>query len=489
MNKHNFLLVTLFCLVFVESVKSENAGSKTVFNPTDVWEYGWVGYPYSEGIEDYGMSVARITLKSSGEATRKGRRYAMFECSMLPGGSSYMLVREDNGAYYAYIDPDEEFDDDYDLCGEHLLYDFNMEIGACYSAPCEYSLNLEEGAVVNLGMSFMADFVVVDKSVDEYGRRVLDLKCNSDCFYVPDEVIRVVEGVGPLSNGFLGIFSFMLQCVGHDTYDIIEFYRVTDSTGEEIYLNPNERKCGFVKEKEYEWVYAIQGASGSPEYWKMGFNHYCIIEYNNLYRRFTVKGVSDDPDGEWKEKSFKRFLVREQDGKIWLCHTPGLMNTDYLNRNPTEESLIYDFSAPDGSEIDILTPEGTQSVMVSAGISEIGGENVYSYRFNDSGDVECVEGIGIVKGGILPCVNTVFGMTSSNGEENYSSAVLVAVYDGEGRLIFSQDLPKGPDVAVPSINGFIAPEDRIFNMMGQELDAPLPGQPYIRGGKIRIEPK
>ena len=83
-------------------------------------------------------------------------------------------------------------------------------------------------------------------------------------------------------------------------------------------------------------------------------------------------------------------------------------------------------------------------------------------------------------------MNTRFRLPLSVGDETYCGAVLVAVYDKEGRLIYSQDLPDGIGEITDSDDGYVEPAHRIFDLQGRELRAPAPGQPYIRGGKVRI---
>ena len=40
-----------------------------------------------------------------------------------------------------------------------------------------------------------------------------------------------------------------------------------------------------------------------------------------------------------------------------------------------------------------------------------------------------------------------------------------------------------------SEGGFTAPEDRLYDLQGRELREPVPGQPYIKGGKVFVETK
>ena len=151
------------------------------------------------------------------------------------------------------------------------------------------------------------------------------------------------------------------------------------------------------------------------------------------------------------------------------------------------ESLIYDFGASDDEELTFYSPEGEKEAKISTGFTLVGGEDKLSYTFEGSDGVKCVESIGITKGGILPAVNTEFHRPVSADDDSFVGAVLVAVYDGEGNLVFRQDLPDAVDAISASEGGFIAPADRLYDLQGRELREPVPGQPYIKGGKVFVE--
>ncbi len=238
--------------------------------------------------------------------------------------------------------------------------------------------------------------------------------------------------------------------------------------GDAVYLTSEVRGAGFWKEKDYTWVYGIYDSKGKVSYMKMEFNY-----YGSGFRRFINTQVSESLDGGWYRPETEEqyvYYLREEDGKVYT----------------SKDNLLYDFNASDNSMLRIDTTEGFQDFNIKTSFTEVGGEETRSYTFEDSNGVKCVEGIGVVQGGILPCVNSRFKLPVDAEDDSYCGAVLLAVYDGEGNLIFSQEMPSGIGEITPDSTGWVAPADRLYDLQGRELSEPQPGQPYIRAGKIHI---
>ncbi|MDE7495529.1 MAG: hypothetical protein K2M67_01640, partial [Muribaculaceae bacterium] len=480
------------------------------FDPEDTWEYRYAWWPKSEYGDDSTTfyDVHKLEMKVVDEVTLDGKTYYRMSWNRKDtpeaNDSHYFYLRVEDGAYYTYI-PEEYCRDNNDVApGEYLLYDFNMEEGNEYEVP--YMTVERYGIDGDINIFYLplstVRFYVSKNYTDEEGRRVLEMNCD----YVIGEVnpgslfpnkMKVVEGIGPMVCGNVAMFIFPVMTGMVDWLPSVDFEVLINQTGEEIYFSDFDREVGFCKERDYTWVYAEFDKEGNVSYRKMGFNYLSADGLSRPgatadYRRFGTLGVSNNPDGDWEKADFNRYYVREDDGKVWLYHTEGSLHVLVYGvqaQAPRIESLIYDFVAADGEELTFYSPEGWTSAKIATGLTEVGGEDKLSYTFEGSDGVKCVEGIGITKGGILPAVNTEFHRPASADDESFVGAVLVAVYDGEGNLIFRQDLPDAVEAISASEGSFIAPEDRLYDLQGRELREPVPGQPYIKGGKVFVETK
>ena len=483
-------------------------GSETTswFNPEDTWEYLWVERPWIIDYSPDPVDADPIVFYSPDIVTREGKEYRRFVWNWKDDRNphhypieSYFLLREEDGAYYAYIDSAKDDEPEADESkksginpGEYLLYDFNMEVGAKYAAPVTHILNEDEGGALLPEDCYLADFIVTGKSVDHDGRRVLVIEPDYDQWENASPVgdywkINIVEGIGPIYNDcLLTALYFRDQNAGWKPEPFYTLYNVRNEEGEEIFINPVQTAAGFLAEQDYQWVYGLFDSEGNVSYMRMKFN-YLIEDKGKVYRRFKVVALSDNPDKDWTRVNGAVYTVREEEGKIWLLHSANYLE---LDKDPSVvESLIYDFGAADGEELTFYSPAGEKSAKIATGLTEVGGEDKLSYTFEGSDGVKCVEGIGITKGGILPAVNTEFHRPASADDESFVGAVLVAVYDGEGNLIFRQDLPDAVEAISAPEGGFTAPEDRLYDLQGRELREPVPGQPYIKGGKVFVETK
>ena len=510
--KEYYLLVAAGSLLYYENIPNAAythyftvpAETTSWFNPDDTWEYLWVKRPWIYDYYPDWVDADPIVFYSPDIVTREGKEYRRFVWNWKDDRhplhypiESYFLLREEDGAYYAYIDPAKDDEPEADESkksginpGEYLLYDFNMEVGTKYAAPVTNFLNENDGGALLPKYCYLADFIVTGKSVDHYGRRVLVIKPYDEWEVNPagDYLkINIVEGIGPIYNDcLLTALHFRPQISGWKPEPFYTLYNVRNEEGEEIFINPVQTAAGFLAEQDYQWVYGLFDSEGNVSYMRMGFN-YLIEDKGKAYRRFKVDALSDNPDKDWTPVNGAVYTVREEKGKIWLLHSANYLE---LGENSSVvESLIYDFVAADGEELTFYSPKGWTSAKIATGLTEVGGEDKLSYTFEGSDGVKCVEGIGITKGGILPAVNTEFHRPSSADDVSFVGAVLVAVYDGEGNLIFRQDLPDAVEAISASEGGFTAPADRLYDLQGRELSEPIPGQPYIRGGKVFVETK
>ena len=504
--KKILLLILLASLSVGAAIAQIDNESKKWFNPDDTWEYFWVKRPWIYDYYPDGVNVFPIAFYSPDVVTRDGKEYRRFVWNWKDDCNrnhypieSYFLLREEGGAYYAYIDPAKDDEPEADESkesginpGEYLLYDFNMEVGAKYAAPVTNFLNENDGGALLPEACYLADFIVTGKSIDHDGRRVLVIEPDYDQWDDANPVgnhrkINIVEGIGPIYNDcLLTALHFRPQISGWKPEPFYTLYNVRNEEGEEIFINPVQTAAGFLAEQDYQWVYGLFDSEGNISYMMMRFN-YLIEDKGKVYRRFKVVALSDNPDKGWTPVDGAVYTVREEDGKIWLLHSANYLELG--KDSSVVESLIYDFVAADGKELTFYSPKGWTSAKIATGLTQVGGVDKLSYTFEGSDGVKCVEGIGITKGGILPAVNTEFHRPSSADDESFVGAVLVAVYDGEGNLIFRQDLPDGVEAISASDGGFTAPEDRLYDLQGRELREAVPGQPYIKGGKVFVETK
>ena len=474
--------------------------SSSKFNPEDTWEYRYAWWPKSEyGDESTTFyDVHKLEMKVVDEVSLDGKTYYRMSWNRKDtpeaNDSHYFYLRVEDGAYYTYI-PEEYCRGNNDVAPrEYLLYDFNMEEGNEYEVP--YMKVERYGSEGDMDIFYMpletVRFHVSKNYTDEEGRRVLEMVCEGGGLF--PYRMKVVEGIGPMVCGNIAMFFFSDRTGWEDWVPSIDFEALIDQEGDEIFISDQDRKVGFCKERDYTWVYAEFDKYGNVRYRKMGFNYLCNGSPSRPdvtidYRRFGTLGVSNNPDGDWEKADFNRCYVREEDGKVWLYHTEGSLHVLYDVQAPRMESLIYDFGAADSEELTFYSPAGEKSAKIVTGLTEVGGEDKLSYTFEGSDGVKCVEGIGITKGGILPAVNTEFHRPASADDESFVGAVLVAVYDGEGNLIFRQDLPDAVEAISAPEGGFTAPEDRLYDLQGRELREPVPGQPYIKGGKVFVGTK
>lgn len=494
-----FVLLQLTLLVFMPLLAQEpDVLSK--FNPEDTWMYRFAWWPESM----YGDSpsafyrVHKLEMKVVDEVEINNKLFYHLSWNVdgkyenIPSNGFYL--REENGAYYNYFP--QEYCDGYNKInpGEYLIYDFNMEVGKGYQVP--FMTIDRSGGMGYLGhfygSSGIAQLYVRKNYIDEFGRRVLELDCmdvskpGSLTGLLPNS-IKIVEGLGPMECGNIAMFIFPETHGCAERLPTVDFEASYYHDGEEKYVSDLDKKIGFIKERDYIWIYAEFDKYGNVGYRKMGFNY--IVNSAPLeptpFRRFGTLGIGNTPDGNWEKTDFKPCYVREEDGKVFLFHSENSLY--WLSSAPRLESLIYDFGAPDGEELTFYSPRGEKTAKIATGLTEVGGEEMLSYTFEGSDGVKCVEGIGITKGGILPAVNTEFHGQAWT-DESYVGCVLIAVYDGDGNLIFRQDLPSEIET-VNADNGFVAPSDRLFDLQGRELREPMPGQPYIKGGKIFVETK
>ncbi|MBD5269035.1 MAG: hypothetical protein HDS43_00180 [Bacteroides sp.] len=497
MRKHILLqLMLLFCT----SLFAQEPEGEAVFNPEDTWEYRYATWPESSYGDDSTRfyDVHKFEMKVVDDVILDSKTFyrLSWEEKDAPETNTCnnFYLREENGAYYTYVSEEySEYKPEIET-GEYLLYDFNMEKGEIYKAP--FIMVFRIGGTVNISYAplGLAEVYVSEKYLDEEGRRVLELNCwewsdhGGGALLYPQNV-KVVEGIGPMECGNIAMFIFSEIDGWYDRLPSIDFEVLIDRDGEEIYYSDFDKEVGFCKERDYTWIYAEFDKYGNVSYRKMGFNYLSRntnpADPYGAQRRFGTLGVSNDLNGDWDKVDFNRFYVREKDGKVYLFHSENSLF--WLAEAPRMESLIYDFGASDGEELTFYSPEGEKEAKISTGFTLVGGEYKLSYTFEGSDGVRCVEGIGITKGGILPAVNTEFHRPASADDESFVGAVLVAVYDGEGNLLFRQDLPDAADAISASEGGFIAPADRLYDLQGRELREAVPGQPYIKGGKVFVE--
>ncbi len=451
--------------------------------------------------------LTQMTLRKEGDEEHQGTSYMKYSWGVTEDKSSdnkaLYLMREDNGAYYLYVDENNFHSTEVNIpAGEYLMYDFNMNEGETFEAPVCLVSNLK-GNILEEGKLAMCHFTVKETYTDEFGRRCLlispELAADGN-WDVPEE-ISVVEGVGVLSYGNLAICIFATNSANSTKRTSIEFVSMNDRMGNLYYISPTERKAGFAKEKDYEWVYGMYSAHGNLSYHKMGFNHHVTVKdvttgEEKIYRRFVTKGQSAHPSGPFRDEPFKVWYLREEDGIFYLYHSIGSTTIENVDNDELEESVIYDFLKSNTlkhNSLSAYTTEGYKDLPVRDWTYRwYGSEQLVtlSCRGQEAGNtthnVISIQGLGVVKGGILPCINTIYRLPADVNDISYCGAALVSVHDGEGNLIFSQEMPSDVEAIPMQTDTYTAPELRIFDLMGRELQAPVPGQPYIKGGKVMI---
>ena len=205
--------------------------------------------------------------------------------------------------------------------------------------------------------------------------------------------------------------------------------------------------------------------------------------------------------------------LREEDGKVWIYHPE-----DYLLYKPTDngwvetiesvstgnEVLVYDFTALPQDEICppafVVQTEGRGDNFVLSNRMQLEVKSnardnsrlltitagIPDYFTGDGSDCkfEYVEGVGNVGSGNFAAMENIILYQASLFAPIYHCG-FNNQYDLEGNVVFEgrgMEIPKFEGVsAVASDAGNC--DNRMYDLMGREINNPLPGTIYIRGGR------
>ena len=148
----------------------------------------------------------------------------------------------------------------------------------------------------------------------------------------------------------------------------------------------------------------------------------------------------------------------------------------------------------------------TTSGVVNATLISKSTEKVYHedtllqvFELEDGKIIEVIKGLGNVTRGTYATIE-LDGATTENPEgitpsymlnttEGYP-AFLIKVYNFYSDSYYLNDRRFLECVeSLDAEGGFTAPEDRLYDLQGRELREAVPGQPYIKGGKVFVETK
>ena len=276
----------------------------------------------------------------------------------------------------------------------------------------------------------------------------------------------------------------------------------------------------------WEYVYSPGGGGGSPR-----VEHYSFVGEKDVegttYHSFKCIELYDN-DGKCDLTAgigTTEYLLREDtdEGKVWACVAKDhpYFSDDIGPYTDHEEMLIYDFNQKDGETYGCARFMGKFWYPSCTGEWIYGGEpDKYGQQFFVQDDEELVvdgkvsrvinivtpindgermyvnntliEGIGCIKG-ILPVVPYDF---YDNGQIIFFTRLLKP----DGAVVYEDpDFTDGPvkewvddvlsGIRNVSEDSLTAPADRLYDLQGRELREAVPGQPYIKGGKVFVETK
>ena len=278
----------------------------------------------------------------------------------------------------------------------------------------------------------------------------------------------------------------------------------------------------------WEYVYSPGLTRGSRR-----VEHYSFVGEKDVdgttYHSFKCIELYDD-DGKCTLTAGRgaiEYLLREDtdEGKVWACVAKDhpYFSDDKGPYTDHEEMLIYDFNQKDGEAyacamfygdfmresgygqwiyVDVANHPEVQIFVQDDGELVIDGKSsrilniIRSIKINDEEwsykKNTVIESIGCVEG-ILPVVPYDF---RDNGEVIFFTRLLKP----DGAVVYEDpDFADGPvkewvddvlsGVSNVSEDSLTAPADRLYDLQGRELREAVPGQPYIKGGKVFVETK
>ena len=395
--KEYYLLVAAGSLLYYENIP--NAAYTHYFTVpaettdgyagfADSWNYRWT-YELDNG--------NRGTFGFSGLTDIDGHEYAIFkddsnnEDEYLWEGEGY--IRQSDGIVYTYLfkrnPPGEE-----KRGKEYILWNFNLEPGDVIEAQDEYD--------------FPAQRVIDKWIVDIDGpKRALLLAMDR---YSDPLMYTVVEGIGALEYGTMALYGFQYWKTGSaparvpvlmgDIY--LYLASVSDGAGKNIFeWGKTLVDYTPVISEDKVWEYGI-GSGKSMSIERMAFRGTRTVNdveyhcFGTLYRgpRVPVEGTES-------AVAFNPYLLREEFGKVYLLHTPGSYRVEEGAAEPPVESLLYDFTATDGIELDVFTDGRMEQGSVSLqALIPCCGIKAKTYTLWADGPV-FTEGLGVLKGGNL----------------------------------------------------------------------------------------
>ena len=413
MNKIIFsIFLVLFSVLTCRGAETEEDGYAGF---ADSWNYRWT-YGTSGGEEDaYGFS---------GLTDIEGHEYAVFK-GIPKNEDDYFwfdesYIRQSDGIVYKYVyeptRPGEE-----KRGKEYILWNFNLEPGDVIEAQDEYYYPAQR---------------VLDKwIVDIDGpKRALLLHTESTLLPV---TYTVVEGIGAIEYGTMAIYGFQEWKVESATARVpvlmgdlyVYLASVSDGDGKNIFeWGKTLVEYSPVISEDRVWEYGI-GSGKSMSVERMAFRGTRTVNdveyhcFGTLYRgpRVPVEGTES-------AVAFNPYLLREEFGKVYLLHTPGSYRVEEGAAESPVESLLYDFTATDGTDIDVFTDgrmeQGSVSLQSLIPYRDIKAKN-YTLWADGPVFMEC---LGVLKGG-----NLVEFSKECTSETPY----LRYVYSDRGDILYS----------------------------------------------------
>lgn len=444
-----------------------------------VWEYG-VG-------EGKSMSVERMAFR--GTRTMNGREYHCFGTLYLGprvpvegieavvAFNPYLLREEFGKVYLLHTPGSYRVEEDATMSPvESLLYDFTVADGC--------SLSVFAGGDMTEGSVAIADPIIYR-----------DIECKNYTLWTDGPVF--MECLGALGGGNLAEFgkecsaeTQSLRYVYSDKGDLL--YSVPGLPAFSTKTNTwNYRSYLPGRYVNFEMLFAWQPVEID------GRNYYSFYtDINNLYDNSGSKPVLESSVRSANEN---RFLIRQESGRI-LMRVPEQRVWPFLNMDEgVREVCLYDFELEEGDTYEMFTTSGPMTAtLIGTSTETVFNEErlLQTFRVNDEKTIEVVEGLGNVTRGTYVTIDIdgnpgnqagIAPTDMKNPAEGYPT-FLINARSFEGKIYSNEDrFLSSVDSFVADEDRFVVPSRRIFDLMGRELSEPIPGHPFIKGGKIFME--
>ncbi|MDE5644776.1 MAG: hypothetical protein K2I45_03955 [Muribaculaceae bacterium] len=201
-----------------------------------------------------------------------------------------------------------------------------------------------------------------------------------------------------------------------------------------------------------------------------------------------------------EEKDMSLCWLREDDGVVYrlddsphrnpVCEIPANADPDRF-----VETVIYNWNLNEGEKMTLCRLPDDSGVEEDFSVHYlpptcVGGTVCRVMTFADDHFVKAVddrfyiiEGIGANYNGHLGVyfLDLMTG-TANNAESPGIQSVLKRVYDGDGNLIYGEEMP-GPSAIEGIFDDDCISGDIIYDILGRRVRSTVPGGVYIRGGK------